>query len=79
MKKTAIPVRYFIVLLTFIHTLNLYIDRACISAAKDSIISDLGMSLTQWGWVMAVFTLGYALFQTPTGYLADSRGPRFCP
>jgi len=77
MKKTAIPVRYFIVLLTFIHTLNLYVDRACISASRDSIISDLGMSLTQWGWVMAVFTLGYALFQTPTGYLADSRGPRF--
>jgi MFS transporter, ACS family, glucarate transporter len=77
MKKTLIPVRYLIVLLTFIHTLNLYIDRACISAAKDSIISDLGMSLTQWGWIMAVFTLGYALFQTPTGYFADSRGPRF--
>lgn len=26
---------------------------------------------------MAAFTLGYALFQTPTGYFADARGPRF--
>ena len=26
---------------------------------------------------MAAFTLGYALFQTPSGYFADARGPRF--
>jgi MFS transporter, ACS family, glucarate transporter len=77
MKTTFIPIRYVLVLFTFIHTLNLYIDRACISAAKDSIVADLNLSLTQWGWIMAVFTLGYALFQTPTGYIIDSRGPRF--
>jgi MFS transporter, ACS family, glucarate transporter len=77
MKKTVIPIRFVLVFFTFIHTLNLYIDRACISAAKDSIVADLNLSLTQWGWIMAVFTLGYALFQTPTGYFADSKGPRF--
>ena len=77
MKKTFIPIRFVLVFFTFVHTLNLYIDRACISAAKDSIVADLNLSLTQWGWIMAAFTLGYALFQTPTGYFADSRGPRF--
>ena len=77
MKKTLIPIRFVLVFFTFVHTLNLYIDRACISAAKDSIVTDLNLSLTQWGWIMAAFTLGYALFQTPTGYFADSRGPRF--
>jgi len=76
MKKTIIPIRFILVLFTFTHTLNLYIDRACISAAKDSIVSDLSLSLTQWGWIMAAFTLGYSLFQTPTGYIADSKGPR---
>jgi MFS transporter, ACS family, glucarate transporter len=77
MKRTIIPVRIFIVFLTFVHTLNLYIDRAVISAAKDSIVADLNLTLTEWGWIMAAFTLGYALFQTPTGYFADARGPRF--
>ncbi len=77
MRRTLIPMRFFVLILTFIHTLNLYIDRAVISAAKDSIVTDLNLSLTEWGWIMAAFTLGYALFQTPTGYFADSRGPRF--
>jgi MFS transporter, ACS family, glucarate transporter len=77
MRRTWIPMRFFVLMLTFIHTLNLYIDRAVISAAKDSIVTDLGLSLTEWGWIMASFTLGYALFQTPTGYFADARGPRF--
>lgn len=54
----------------------LFVDRACISAAKDNISSDLGFSMTDFGWIMAVFTLGYALFQTPVGKLADTCGAR---
>ncbi len=77
MKRTLIPIRFVMLFFTFIHTVNLYIDRAVISAAKDSIVTDLSLTLTQWGWIMAAFTLGYALFQTPTGYFADARGPRF--
>lgn len=69
--------RFVIVLMTFIHTLNLYIDRAVISASKDSMVADLNLSDTEWGWILAAFALGYALFQTPTGYFADARGPRF--
>jgi ACS family glucarate transporter-like MFS transporter len=56
-------------------TVLLYIDRACISAAKEEISSDLNFDLTDFGWVMAMFTLGYALFQTPSGKWADKRGP----
>jgi ACS family glucarate transporter-like MFS transporter len=57
-------------------TVLLYIDRACISAAKEEISSDLNFDLTDFGWVMAMFTLGYALFQTPSGKWADKKGPR---
>ena len=57
-------------------TVLLYIDRACISAAKEEISSDLNFDLTDFGWVMAIFTLGYALFQTPSGKWADKKGPR---
>jgi ACS family glucarate transporter-like MFS transporter len=76
MLKRIIPLRFVLVFSTFLLTVLLYIDRACISAAKEDIIRDLHFDLTDFGWVMAMFTLGYALFQTPSGKLADSRGPR---
>lgn len=76
MRKTLIPVRFVLVFSTFMLTVLLYVDRACISAAKVDICSDLGFGMTQFGWIMAVFTLGYALFQAPAGKLADTRGAR---
>ena len=76
MKKTIIPIRFVLIFSTFLLTVLLYVDRACISAAKSDISSDLGFSMTDFGWIMAVFTLGYALFQTPSGKLADAKGPR---
>jgi ACS family glucarate transporter-like MFS transporter len=76
MKKTIVPIRFVLVFSTFLLTVLLYVDRACISAAKSDISSDLGFSMTEFGWIMAVFTLGYALFQTPAGKLADTRGAR---
>jgi len=76
MKKTLIPIRFVLVFSTFLLTVLLYVDRACISAAKGDISADLGFSMTEFGWIMAIFTLGYALFQTPAGKLADSKGVR---
>ena len=76
MLKRFIPLRFILVFSTFLLTILLYIDRACISAAKEDITRDLNFDMTDFGWVMAMFTLGYALFQTPSGKLADSRGPR---
>ncbi len=76
MKKTAIPIRFILVFSSFLLTVLLYIDRACISVAKEDISNDLGFDMTQFGWIMAMFTLGYALFQTPSGKLADKNGPR---
>lgn len=51
-------------------------DRVCISAAKEPVAADLGLSDTQMGWVLSAFALGYALCQTPAGLLADRYGPR---
>lgn len=38
--------------------------------------ADLGLSKEQMGWVFSAFTLAYALFEIPTGYLGDRHGPR---
>jgi ACS family glucarate transporter-like MFS transporter len=34
------------------------------------------LSEIEWGWVLAAFTAGYALFQIPGGVLGDRFGPR---
>ncbi|MFY0598824.1 MAG: MFS transporter [Cyclobacteriaceae bacterium] len=71
-----IPGRYIMVFGTFLLTLLLYIDRVCISVAKEPIGESLGFSDKMMGWVLSAFALGYALFQTPAGILADRLGPR---
>lgn len=74
--KKLIPTRVLLVFGTFFLSLLLYIDRACISAAKIPISESLGFSDKQMGWVLSSFALGYALFQTPSGMFADRLGPR---
>lgn len=71
-----LPMRSILVAATFLLSVLLYVDRVCISAAKDDVASDLALSNEQMGWVFAAFSLGYALFQTPSGLLADRFGPR---
>ena len=71
-----IPKRFILVAGTFLLSLLLYVDRTCISTAKDAVTRDLGLSNEQWSWVLASFAFGYALFQTPGGALADRLGGR---
>ncbi len=68
--------RHFLLVGTFLLTMLLYVDRVVISAAKEQITGELQLSDTQFGWVIAAFALGYALFQVPAGQLADRFGPR---
>jgi ACS family glucarate transporter-like MFS transporter len=68
--------RHVLVVATFLLSLLLYVDRVCISTAKQPIIDDLGLTDTQFGWVLSAFAFGYALVQTPAGAMADKMGPR---
>ncbi|WP_319503303.1 MFS transporter [uncultured Draconibacterium sp.] len=76
MKRTIIPQRFILVTFTFLISVLMYVDRACIGAAKGSVSDEFGLTNIQWAWVMAAFTLGYALMQTPSGKLADKKGAR---
>jgi len=71
-----IKTRHYVVAGMFILSLILYIDRVCISVAKDAIAGDLMLSDKSMGWVLSAFALGYALFQVPSGILADRLGTR---
>lgn len=75
-KKNIFPVRHRMVFGTFILALIVLFDRILISVAKDPISNDLSLNDKQMGWILSIFALGYALFQTPSGYLADKFGAR---
>lgn len=76
MKKFNVPTRYFLLASTALFTFITYTDRICLSTGKSQIMAELGISLTQLGWIMAAFTLGYALTQPLYGRVADKFGPR---
>ncbi len=70
------PKRYWLVVGMFLLSMLLYVDRVCISSAKNDIARDLQLTETQMGWILSAFALGYALFQVPAGMMADRLGPR---
>lgn len=53
-----------------------YFDRQLIAVVATPLRSDLQLDETQMGSVMASFYLGYALFQIPSGWMADRWGSR---
>ena len=69
-------VRWFLVFGLFILSAVAYLDRVNISIAGSSIAAEYHLSHVQLGWVFSAFLVGYALFQTPGGWLADRLGPR---
>ncbi|NHF58825.1 MFS transporter [Flavobacteriaceae bacterium TP-CH-4] len=75
-KPPLFPVRFKMVFGTFLLAMIVLFDRILLSVAKDPVAESLQLSDKQMGWAMSIFALGYALFQTPAGLLADKYGPR---
>src|SRR2546426_1875080 len=53
-----------------------YLDRICISAAAPFMMEDLHLTVLQMSAVFSAFTLAYSIFEIPSGWLGDTRGPR---
>ncbi|PYS04472.1 MAG: MFS transporter [Acidobacteria bacterium] len=72
------PSRARFTLLRFAFALSVvtYLDRVCIATAATSIREDLHLSAVQMGWIFSTFTLAYAIFEIPSGWLGDTIGPR---
>lgn len=68
--------RYRVLSFLFLLSIITYIDRVCISVAGPRMQQDLDISPERWGWVVGAFTLSYAIFEIPTGALADRIGAR---
>ena len=68
--------KYAVVLALFALSMITYVDRVCISAAKDPISAEMHLSDTEMGLIFSAFALGYAVAQIACGWLADRLGPR---
>src|SRR5438876_1005545 len=72
------PTRARFTLLRFAFALSAvtYLDRVCIATAATSIREELHLTGVQMGWIFSTFTLAYAIFEIPSGWLGDVIGPR---
>ena len=70
--RTRNVVLWFAIVLAIIT----YVDRVCISQAAPQMQKDLGLTKEQMGWAFTMFSLAYALFEIPGGWLGDKIGPR---
>jgi ACS family glucarate transporter-like MFS transporter len=69
-------IRWKILVILALASFISYVLRTNLSFAAPEMMRDLGLDEVQWGWVLAAFTAGYALFQFPGGILGDRFGPR---
>src|ERR1051325_10889729 len=69
-------VRWLLVFWMLVISAVSYLDRVNISIAGASIEHDFHLDHIQLGRVFSAWVLGYALFQAPSGRLADRFGPR---
>lgn len=68
--------RYWVIVFAVSLAVIQYIDRVCISQAMPTIAKDMGLNDAQKGAIFSAFTLAYALFEIPTGWLGDKIGAR---
>ena len=69
-------VRWFLVAWLFVLSAVAYLDRVNLSIAGAKLSEEFSISNIRLGFVFSAFLFGYALFQTPAGWLADRFGPR---
>jgi sugar phosphate permease len=74
-------VRFAVLFMLCLLAMITYMDRAANGSAKKAIMEDLngsGSSYTEddFFWVLIAFQLAYAIFEIPSGWLGDTRGPR---
>jgi ACS family glucarate transporter-like MFS transporter len=72
----ATRVRARVLAFAFLLAVVTYLDRICISAAAPYIMDDLHLTVLQMSVVFSAFTLAYSLFEIPSGWLGDVKGPR---
>lgn len=74
--RSASRARITLLWFGFLLAVVTYLDRVCISAAAPYITDELHLTNAQMARVLSAFALAYAVFEIPSGWLADVIGPR---
>ncbi len=74
-EKTSL-IRWGLIFWLFVLSAVAYLDRVNISIAGKLLAAEFHLSNVQLGSIFSAFLAGYALFQTPGGWLADKLGAR---
>ncbi len=69
-------IRWLLVLWMFVLSATAYLDRVNLSVAAARLTEEFHITNQQLGFIFSAFLFGYALFQTPAGWLTDRFGPR---
>ncbi len=69
-------VRYLLVMLIFLVSAVVNLDRTNIAIAGSYLATDYHISNIQLGGVFSAFLIGYAAFLIPAGWVAGKLGPR---
>src|SRR5436305_10821265 len=73
---TPTKARFKVLWLLFALTIITYLDRLCIAAAAPAITETFHFLPSQMGYIFSAFTLAYAAFEIPSGWLGDYFGTR---
>ena len=74
--QSSTRIRWLLIGWLFVLSAVAFLDRVNLSIAGTRLAADYHLSDVQFGLLSTVFLLGYALLQTPAGWLADRWGPR---
>lgn|SRR5262245_50442113 len=69
-------VRYGVLGFACILSMITYLDRVCFGTVMPEIEREFDLSESQKGWLFFAFTLAYAAFEVPSGWLGDRFGAR---
>ena len=75
-REPASRVRWFLIGWLFVLSAVAFLDRVNLSIAGSSLSAEYHLSNVQFGLLSTALLIGYTLFQTPAGWLADRFGPR---
>jgi len=75
-EKPASRVRWLLIAWLFVLSAVAFLDRVNLSIAGGSLSAEYHLSNVQFGLLSTALLIGYTLFQTPAGWLADRFGPR---
>ncbi len=68
--------RYWVIVFAVTLAVIQYIDRVAISQAMPDIAAEMKFTDAQKGMIFSAFTLAYALFEIPTGWMGDKLGAK---